>query len=794
MSNKTNLLKLKPNHKSPRSIDGNHICRACKQKRDVADVLIIGAGAAGVAVALSVLQKAREAFPIQSLVMVDKSDDSGAGLAYSYDTAGLISNRRAETMSLIHGRPWHFATWLTEHQLRGSAYVERDVYGKYLREMLSAINHAAWELKMDFRLIREEVVDLDFQMHENKTMYKLLLEEGSCLYAKKVVLALGNYPAVRHEHLLKTPKYFPRPWPTGKIQDIPLGDTVGVIGTSSSAIDVVRILHQRGHWGAIYMMSRSGNLPRVEGPSHHFPRTYALHTLVRELEQGNASLPESNRRLAFERQNLERESTNDLPTSLAHLRGDIQKAERDDVEWQAMFNALRPIVERHWNALLADGWQSLREKYQHHLYFHRETMPIDNARILEELMEKGQLKIIQGKGADFDGKNFLLGTKNHVRVDYLIEATGLEFDIRTLAARSRLINQMMSKRLIQRDYFGGIKVGFKDLKVSHGLYAIGSLTKGTHFLVEGIDRIACHASRVADSVVGLQPSQSLQVALFVGLDLFSALTVMQLVPRLLAMGHMPFVFLVNPLNDSIYVSKEETMYHFFEYVLLPEVIIPHYKSVGGPTAVALMTDSVENEFGVLVKRFKEINNIDFRAELRINGIDVGFFIGCKDKLGDKLRDAFKLYSLRQDWSPSYHDVRQTLKNDRHMISYGLEYLEVGYNRLVREKYKKITKSVCACGGKFDCYGLGVELLVEAVDEISRGQELTDSPMSMSSPRNDTNLEEQQHMQLVDVPSMLQRILTHFATPETEEGLTNAIRQELKYWDREFKDSEVDNFI
>lgn len=99
-----------------------------------------------------------------------------------------------------------------------------------------------------------------------------------------------------------------------------------------------------------------------------------------------------------------------------------------------------------------------------------------------------------------------------------------------------------------------------------------------HFDTVAIDRTVAHAVRVADSLVGLAPRRPLHVALFVGRDVAAHLMVSEVVPRLIALEHFPFIFLE---DGDVGVHGEEL--RFWREGLLQEAVIPYLglKSTNG---------------------------------------------------------------------------------------------------------------------------------------------------------------------------------------------------------------------
>ncbi|KAI5863604.1 FAD-NAD(P)-binding-domain-containing protein [Durotheca rogersii] len=764
------------------------------------DILIIGGGAAGIAVALAVLEKARQGWFVESLTIVDKSEEPGTGLAYSESARGTALNRQDIAMSLMPGQPNHFKDWKTRRGMverDGSGYTDREVYGAYLKDMLCDINSTAWKLKVHFGLIRKEAVGLEFCGEGDTAHYRVDLADGYAIWAKRVVLALGSFPAVKKAHLLDTMGYFPTPWPTKKIKEIPTDAAVGIVGAGASAIDVVALLYQRKHRGRIYMMSRSGEFPRVERASRPFQQAHTLYTPARRLETGELSLEECLNDVGFilaspyidtdggAHDNAENPKKGHGDRVFAGIDEDMEKVNRRETLLPKVPSViLKSIGERIWRfATLTDG-VSFLENHPTWRLIRQETMPVAYAAALRKSRQRGQLEVIKDDGVGSGaGHQFSMGRFNKIPVDCVIEATGLEHDVGVLSLESPILKQMVQRKLIHADPRGGIKVGFLDLRAGPNLYALGSLTKGTHYFVEDISRITCHASRISDGLVGLPPSQPLQVALFVNPDLFSEIIMMELVPKLLAMGHMPFVFHPEPPDDSIYLEAHERGYHYIKSFMLSQAILPDYKSHGGPPEVALATASLENEYGVLVREIGDLCDPSLPSTLRLHHIDIGIMIGpTKEAEGEICTDC-PLLLLKPGLAPLYVDIEVAMRCGWERFGYSLVWrcTKAQDDGVVAMKHRSIVGAPCVCSAMVDCCGAGAEMAAEAVSKFARRLPLRSASRTSPLGKRPAGTVAGPPPKLVDPPSAVPRILSRFATPESWDRLRKTIDGDLRCW-------------
>ncbi|KAI1759482.1 FAD-NAD(P)-binding-domain-containing protein [Hypoxylon sp. FL1150] len=782
----------------------NGRCHNCLQRREIASVVIVGAGAAGIAVALSVLEKVKAGWPMDSIIIMDKgksNEDRGRGTAYSSAMNGTVCSRRDDQMSLVHNEPNHFKDWAQRQPMlrrMGNGHSERKVYGDYLQDMLRKVNTMAFDQRVDFRFIGQEAVDIDRYTDGADTLYAVKLSDGCFVYARNVVLALGNFLKTTPT-LVGAPGYFSNPWPLGKLEVIPQGAAVGIMGAGPAAFEVLTKLYELRHEGRIYMMDKTG-LPRLERPLRTYAHTHAIHAAIRGLEKRGPSLES----FLSELDNMLRQydvgisvpQTGVPLTSYAdhantRLLDAMGKFDGDEGR-SLVVDALRPVAHRIWESVAPLERDYLRN---HPVWkgICQETIPRNIVALYTiRATGTGNLEIIDDEGLGSKQGYFLMGMNTRARVDYVIDTSSLEYDLKELELSSPLLRKMRRKGLVtSEETGGGVKVGVVDHRIlaaddestptrRRGLYAIGSLTKGTHYFVEDISRITSHALRISDSIVDLPRSSPKQVALFVGRDLFSTVIMMNVVPALLAQGHMPYVFLLPPSTESVDVNNKERLYWYFELSVLEKVLLADFRArLEGPPQLALATDAVENAYGVLVQSVEQVNTKAFLAATRAYNIDIGFVIGSEMVLEAPLRNAFPLFRLKPGLPPYYQSTREVIQAGGERFGHTLDRLGtrsevICEDSLFVSKDRSIKGAPCACTAMFDSYGLAVELVTGTVDRYSRTG-IGESIRREFSPLPDVN----EPVTLVTLTAMLDRVLRQFVTPESEDRIIRNIEDDIK---------------
>lgn len=235
------------------------------------NIVVIGGGASGLAVILQLVKRFRAGKPVRRIILIEKNDEAGPGLAYSPACTGTILNMPKAMMGLYPDNPNHFNEWKNDPNLK--LYPFRESYGDYLRAMWSQSVEEVRQMGGEISFIQDEVQDIN--RDDDGTFTLTLAKNAKTLFAKDVVLAVGNFTVTANPHLSELPGYFPSPWPTSRLRSIPADAPVIILGSRLSAIDAANALVDGGHRGSITFMSRSGRLPKVQGPAVPFPRRYA---------------------------------------------------------------------------------------------------------------------------------------------------------------------------------------------------------------------------------------------------------------------------------------------------------------------------------------------------------------------------------------------------------------------------------------------------------------------------------------------------------------------------------------
>ncbi|KAF5230430.1 hypothetical protein FAUST_9823 [Fusarium austroamericanum] len=318
-------------------------------------VAICGGGACGLAVLLCLMEELKASSSISHIYMCEKQPVIGPGLAYSSASSETIINMAADTMGLFPGDPSHFSRWVASNhpQLDGARHPPRRIYGQYLASLFQTAKEDAVDQGIQLEVKEGEMIDLCMF----GDAFVLSNDKGERLVVDRVVLAFGNFTACTQSHLIGHAGYVDNPWPLHNLSSIPAASSVCVVGSRLSGLDTVLHLAQNGHKGPIYLTSRSGSLPSVQGLcGQGYKDTYKLHLFARDLECRNypVSLDYLAQRLI--------ELADDAGISdwdqffqkrdpLVKLSEDISDAENGTNQWRALADAIAPNLESYWSHL-----------------------------------------------------------------------------------------------------------------------------------------------------------------------------------------------------------------------------------------------------------------------------------------------------------------------------------------------------------------------------------------------------------------------------------------------------------
>jgi uncharacterized NAD(P)/FAD-binding protein YdhS len=277
-------------------------------------------------------------------------------------------NVQSQFLSAFPDQPDHFQNWL---RVTNAADCEQDFcsrqsYGRYLQQLTGQI--LEWPSSNGIRCFWHAQAAVAAEIDPSTHTGLVRLADGSELVSNYVVLALGNFPPLTPAFALASPtlpSYHGNPWEQGTLRTIGLDDTVLLIGSGLTAIDVLLGLRADGHRGNVTVVSGHGRWPKAhkEYPER-YPSFYA--TELAGLTQ--------------------------VVEVVKVVRRHVRKAAEMGIDWRAVIDSLRPHLGLIWAAWspeeqarflrhLAGFWSVIRHR-----------SPPQNAEVIATMLANGTLQ------------------------------------------------------------------------------------------------------------------------------------------------------------------------------------------------------------------------------------------------------------------------------------------------------------------------------------------------------------------------------------------------------------------
>lgn len=432
-------------------------------------VAIVGAGFSG---SLAAINLVRHDGPRATLI--DRHQDAGTGLAFGAAHPMHLLNVRATNMSAFPDDPGHFVRWLDGRGIAGAAqaFVPRLTYGVYLRELL---DQAVLDAPDRLEIVRGNVTGIARNGHTSVTM-----DDGRVVRADAAVLAVGNLPPHPPQGIdpetLAPGRYVGNCWAPEALDGLKADDSVLVLGTGLTMVDVALLLDARGFEGRIIALSRRGLVPHAHAtsippwtPITQRPATIGAET-VRQLRRRSK-----------------------------------------EIGWRATVDELRPFTQDMWRAASLQD----RARFVRHarpwwdIHRHRLAPPV--AARIAEMRQKGRLSIIAGKtaAATEQGDSVAVTWRargsdawQQLRVQRIINCTGPQGDL--LRTDEVALRDLVTRGVIRPDSGRlGIDVDSQMRTVAEDgsgndwLFALGPMTRGSFWEVVAVPDIRAQAWTLA---------------------------------------------------------------------------------------------------------------------------------------------------------------------------------------------------------------------------------------------------------------------------------------------------------
>lgn len=448
----------------------------------ISRVAIVGAGLSGRLVALNLLRCANADTVVQ-IRMFDRGDEYYMGPAYSDEADHLLLNVPAVRMGALPEDPAHFLKWVRDQGMPVGEwdFLPRKLYRRYVLGLMdNALRVRPSGVTFDH--IREEVIDIEVK-ERKATIYTA---GGDSFTAEKVVLALGNFPPphplVSNPLVLESERYIRDPWKSDVLDRLASHDSVFLVGTGQTMVDLVLGLQQKRHGGRITAISRRGLLPMAHGSFEPYP------SFLEEIKLAD-----------------------NLPGMCRVVHRHLGQAKAMGIDQRTVIDSLRPATQEIW-LNLSEGD---KRRFVRHLFRRweiiRSRIPPQSQVIIERLRASGQLEAISGKIVDLVDAgttmevHYVPRSEADIRVEtaaLVINCIGPETDYRRID--HPLVRHLMGRGLIR---CGPARLGLDALpngaiigqpgEASRVLYTLGFTMRGVLWEVLAAPEIRVQAEQLA---------------------------------------------------------------------------------------------------------------------------------------------------------------------------------------------------------------------------------------------------------------------------------------------------------
>ncbi|WP_431803487.1 FAD/NAD(P)-binding protein [Halobacillus andaensis] len=478
---------------------------------------VIGGGASATSFLRSLLMCLKRGAlpPLLNITIFESKDKFGSGFPYEEDFSCLRLNRTEEAMSVCNNDTKHFSKWVKEKQnhypcLKDDKFISRNIFGRYLRETFWQTIYELEELGASINTYHARVIDVT----KKDEGYILKTNDGNQSFFDFTLLCTG---AIRPDDPYKLDDarhYIQCPYPAAvNLSRIPKTDSVAILGTSLTAIDMAISLKYKGHTGPIFMISRTGQLPTIKGMQKQYTPFYFTDKNINlhKKKNGFVSLRHLYRLLRKEFKIINLNLINTLfeknPPIVDEdaIKIELENSQKPN-KWFDILEATHPILDRAWIHVPEAHKQIFIRKYMSKFLYKRASIPTINAKIIHEMMSNQQLKIHGGiKDIQNSSDSYLINLKDQksIYTRWIINATGPSRNLRN----NRLINNLISSGNAVESSNGGIKVVPKngaviDTKgnIDYSLRAIGHAACGEYLFINNLETISKITSKVANEV------------------------------------------------------------------------------------------------------------------------------------------------------------------------------------------------------------------------------------------------------------------------------------------------------
>ena len=422
-------------------------------------VLIVGGGAAGIAVAWNLLNHART--PME-LTIAEPRPELGLGVAYGVTRLDYLLNVPAGRMGLSVTDPDHFSRWAG---CSNENFMPRKIYGDYLKHCFHEARSSSSQVSVSH--LKATVSDLK-PIDERFEVQTETGDRGSFDY---VVLALGQGSPIKPEFLsdvMKHPSYVNDVWRDSFDY---LGPQIACLGTGLTFVDHALAILRDIPGATVLGFSRNGLLPET-----HLPK---------------------------------RQPPLDVPASArGSIGGMINFIDRSGEQWRAAQDGVRHELPRIWHGLPANQKRRFLDQDLRWWNVRRHRISPQVEAELQSHISDGRIQIVDGEISDVrpDGGQLVLtlGSQSSYRADQVLNCLGYQLQV-----TNPLLTNLLKSGVLGLDDVGlGPRADQDTLRLKDaqgranaGLFGLGPILVGEFFETTAMPEIREQAHLIADQLL-----------------------------------------------------------------------------------------------------------------------------------------------------------------------------------------------------------------------------------------------------------------------------------------------------
>ncbi|QJX45612.1 hypothetical protein HMJ29_01135 [Hymenobacter taeanensis] len=297
----------------------------------------------------------------------------GPGLAYTARRPEYLMNVQSQYLSAFPDQPDHFRHWLRTNRNPDCEldFCSRQSYGRYLQQLIGQV--LEWPSSNGIRCFWHAQAAVAAEINADQQTGLVRLADGTTLTSNYIILALGNFPPLKSAFapaLPALPGYHHNPWEQGVLHTIGLDETVLLLGSGLTAIDVLLGLRADGHRGKITIVSGHGRWPMVHQQYQEpYPSFYAteLAGLTR------------------------------VAAVMQVIRRHVGMAAEAGTDWRAVIDSLRPHLGLIWAAWPPEEQARFLRHVAGYWSVIRHRSPPQNAEVVASMLADGVLQEETGR-------------------------------------------------------------------------------------------------------------------------------------------------------------------------------------------------------------------------------------------------------------------------------------------------------------------------------------------------------------------------------------------------------------